>query len=106
MEDLRSDVLEGHLSTLGTHGKHLLPLGTLPPSQVHEAIQDRGQEAEDTFERFSHLAANDLLPREMGPWLELYRTDIIGNSEFTTMAINLREDNTARRISFGSGLMN
>jgi hypothetical protein len=98
VEDLRSDVLEGHLSTAMVHMANIsYRLGTLSsPDQVHEAIQDRGQEAEDTFERFKdHLAANGIAPSEMevvlGPWLELdtEQEQFIGNSEFTTMANQL-----------------
>ena len=78
ISDLRADVLEGHLSTAMVHmGNISYQVGT-PRSieEAREAIQDRGSDAVETFERFqAHLEANGVDFSEaqvvVGPWLEM-----------------------------------
>jgi predicted dehydrogenase len=76
--DLRMDVLEGHLSSAMVHMANISYRLGRPTSGegIREAIQDRGSEAVETFERFrEHLTANgvDWTKTEavLGPWLEM-----------------------------------
>ena len=93
VEDLRSDVLKVIYHRYGTHGKHLLPPGTLLPGSGHEAI--RPWAGSRRYLRTPKITAARIAPSEMevvlGPWLELdtEQEQFIGNSEFTTMANQL-----------------
>ncbi|HXG10127.1 MAG TPA: Gfo/Idh/MocA family oxidoreductase [Gemmataceae bacterium] len=98
VSDLRADVLEGHLSTALVHLANIsYRLGTphsLP--EAREAIQDRGSDALETFERFrEHLEANgvDFAKTKVivGPWLEIdARTErFVGSTEIVTRANQL-----------------
>jgi hypothetical protein len=98
VSDLRADVLEGHLSTALVHIANIsYRLGTPhSPESVREALQDRGSEAVEAFERFrEHLVANgvDFSQAEivLGPWLEMdsEREQFIGNSEVVAQANQL-----------------
>jgi hypothetical protein len=78
VDDLRMDVLEGHLSTAMVHMANIsYRLGQEAPAEsIREAVQDRGGEAVETFERFrEHLAANEVdwtkTEAVLGPWLEI-----------------------------------
>ncbi len=98
VDDLRADVLEGHLSTALVHMANIsYRLGT--PHSVDEtadAIQDRGSEAVSCFGRFQeHLAANgvDFSKTEvvLGPWLEMdaKSEQFVGKSELVRRANEL-----------------
>jgi predicted dehydrogenase len=98
VDDLRSDVLEGHLSTALVHMANIsYRLGTTHSAEeVGEAIQDRGREAVETFGRFQeHLAVNgvDFSKTQivLGPWLEMdSRTEqFVGDSGVAAQANQL-----------------
>ena len=98
LNELRADVLEGHLSTALVHMANIsYRLGT-PHSaaEVREAIQDRGSEVVDVFAGFQeHLAANGVdlskTPFVLGPWLEMdSKTEqFVGSSEVVARANQL-----------------
>ena len=76
--DLRADVLEGHLSSALVHlANASYRVGTaVPVAAARDAVQDRGPDAAEAFERFrGHLEANgvDFTKAEVtvGPWLEV-----------------------------------
>jgi predicted dehydrogenase len=78
LSDLRADVLEGHLSTALVHMANIsYRLGTDHSArEARGAVQDRGGDAVETFERFqAHLEANgvDFAKAKVvvGPWLEM-----------------------------------
>ena len=78
VEDLRADVLEGHLSTALVHLANIsYRLGAEHSAgEVGDAIKDRGNEAVESFGRLrEHLAANGVDFSKarfvLGPWLEL-----------------------------------
>ena len=78
VEDLRADVLEGHLSTALVHMANIsYRLGSEHTAgEAREAIQDRGGDAVEAFERLrEHLGANGVdFARSrfrLGPWLEM-----------------------------------
>lgn len=78
LSDLRADVLEGHLSTAMVHMANIsYRLGTgRSAKEARDALQDRGPDALETFERFqAHLEANgvDFAKSKVvvGPWLEM-----------------------------------
>ena len=78
VDDLRADVLEGHLSTAMVHMANIsYRLGSEHSAdEVRDAIQDRGSEAVDSFGRLGeHLAANGVDVSKsrfvLGPWLEM-----------------------------------
>jgi predicted dehydrogenase len=90
VDDLRADVLEGHLSTALVHMANIsYRLGaTHSADEVRDAIKDRGSDAVETFERFQeHLAVNgvDFSKTEvvLGPWLQMdAKTEqFVGDSE-------------------------
>ncbi len=98
VDDLRADVLEGHLSTALVHMANVsYRLGTLHSAdEVRDAIKDRGSEAVDSFGRVQeHLAANgvDFSKTEvvLGPWLEMDTQSerFIGDSELVPRANEL-----------------
>jgi predicted dehydrogenase len=98
IDDLRADVLEGHLSTALVHMANIsYRLGTEHSAEeTREAIQDRGSEAVDSFGRFQeHLAANgvDFTKSRfvVGPWLEMDpRSErFVGDSETVRRANEL-----------------
>ena len=69
-------------------------------AEVHDAIQDRGSEAVETFGRFQeHLTANgvDFSKSQMalGPWLEMDsdREEFVGNSDVVAQANQLLRGN-------------
>jgi predicted dehydrogenase len=75
--DLRADVLEGHLSTALVHMANIsYRLGEERlAEEAREAVQDRGTEAAEAFDRFrEHLVANGVdfskVKVILGPWLE------------------------------------
>ncbi|MBN2473313.1 MAG: Gfo/Idh/MocA family oxidoreductase [Pirellulales bacterium] len=95
VDDLRADVLEGHLSTALVHMANIsYRLGTSHSAdEVRDALQDRGSEAVDSFGRCrEHLAANgvDFSKTEVvvGPWLEMdAQTErFVGESELVRRA--------------------
>jgi predicted dehydrogenase len=78
LSDLRADVLEGHLSTALVHMANIsYRLGTgHSVEEARDAVQDRGRDALETFERFqAHLEANGVdfskAKVVVGPWLEM-----------------------------------
>ena len=78
VEDLRADVLEGHLSTALVHlANASYRVGTShTAAAARDAVQDRGPDALEAFDRFrGHLEANgvDFNKAEVvvGPWLEV-----------------------------------
>ncbi len=96
--DLRSDVLEGHLSTALVHMANIsYRLGTVSsPEEARAALKDRGDEAQATLDRFEqHLAANgvDLAKAGIvvGPWLEMdpKTEQFVGDSNWTPWANRL-----------------
>lgn len=98
VDDLRADVLEGHLSTALVHMANVsYRLGSEHSAdEVRQAIQDRGSEAADSFGRFrEHLAANgvDFSKTEvvLGPWLEMDADSeqFVGDSEVVRRANEL-----------------
>ncbi len=98
VSDLRADVLEGHLSSALVHMANIsYRLGTQHSSgEVQEAIKDRGNDAEETFERFQeHLTVNGVdfskTKVVLGPWLEMDSASerFVGNSELATKANQL-----------------
>jgi predicted dehydrogenase len=98
VDDLRADVLEGHLSTALVHMANIsYRLGTRHSSdEVREAIKDRGSEAVEFFGRFrEHLAANGVdfskTSVVLGPWLEMdaQSEQFVGSSEITRRANEL-----------------
>ncbi len=98
VDDLRADVLEGHLSTALVHMANIsYRLGTSHSAdEVGDAIQDRGSEAADSFGRVrEHLAANgvDFSKTDvvLGPWLEMDPKSerFVGSSEIVRQANEL-----------------
>lgn len=96
--DLRTDVLEGHLSTAMVHMANVsYRLGTPhSPGEAREAIKDRGSEAVATFEGFKeHLAVNGVdwskTKVVVGPWLEMdaEREQFVGSSDTVSRANEL-----------------
>lgn len=96
--DLRMDVLEGHLSTGMVHMANIsYRLGRLASAEaIREAIQDRGIEAVETFDRFrEHLTVNgvDWTKTEavLGPWLELdaEKEQFVGGGDLAAKANRL-----------------
>jgi predicted dehydrogenase len=78
VDDLRADVLEGHLSTALVHMANIsYRLGTEHSAgEVRDAIKDHGSDAVESFGRFQqHLEANgvDFSKSKivLGPWLEM-----------------------------------
>lgn len=78
VEDLRADVVEGHLSTAMVHMPNISHrLGDeLTVEEARERVQDRGSEAVERFEGMkAHLEANGVdfsqAKITVGPWLEL-----------------------------------
>jgi predicted dehydrogenase len=73
-EDLRADVLEGHLSTRICHvGNIAYRLGRkASPEEIRKQAGDRPEYKEFLGRYFKHLDANNIDPREttLGPWLE------------------------------------
>jgi predicted dehydrogenase len=78
MEDLRADILEGHLSTALVHlANASYRVGTgHTMAAARDAVKDRGPDALEAFDRFrAHLMANgvdvDKAEVVVGPWLEV-----------------------------------
>ncbi|MGA2035480.1 MAG: Gfo/Idh/MocA family oxidoreductase [Thermoguttaceae bacterium] len=78
VDDLRDDVLEGHLSTALVHMANIsYRLGSEHSAEeARQAVQDRGSDAVDSFGRFQeHLTANGVDFSKsrfvVGPWLEM-----------------------------------
>jgi hypothetical protein len=95
VDDLRADVLEGHLSTALVHMANIsYRLGTEHSAQeAAEVIKDRGAEAVEAFGRFrEHLIANgvDFSKTKVlvGPWLEMdpETERFVGSSELVGRA--------------------
>jgi predicted dehydrogenase len=98
VDDLRADVLEGHLSTALVHTANIsYRLGTEHSvDEVREAVKDRGSEAVDSFGRVQeHLVANgvDFSKSKVvvGPWLEMDAVSerFVGDSEIVRRANEL-----------------
>ena len=78
MEELRADILEGHLSTALVHlANASYQVGTgHSMAAARDAVKDRGPDALEAFDRFrSHLEANGVNVEKaevvVGPWLEV-----------------------------------
>ncbi|MHB8903350.1 MAG: hypothetical protein ACYC6Y_31695, partial [Thermoguttaceae bacterium] len=98
VEQLRADILEGHLSTAMVHMANAsYRVGTTHSAdEVRNAIQDRGSDAVETFGRFrEHLEANgvDFSKSQvvLGPWLEMdsQREQFVGDSDLAQKANQL-----------------
>ena len=95
VEDLRADVLEGHLSTALVHlANASYRVGAAhPAAAARDAVKDRGPDALDAFDRFrGHLEANgvDFAKAEVvvGPWLEVdpVRERFVGGGDAVSRA--------------------
>jgi hypothetical protein len=78
VDDLRADVLEGHLSTALVHMANISYRlgGDRSVDEARDAVKDRGGEAVDSFGRLrEHLVANGVDFSKsrfvVGPWLEM-----------------------------------
>ena len=98
VDDLRADVLEGHLSTAMVHMANIsYRLGSEGSAdEVRDAIKDRGSEAVNSFGRlWEHLVANGVDFSKarfvLGPWLEMDpRTErFVGDSDVVRRANEL-----------------
>lgn len=98
VNDLRADILEGHLSTALIHMANAsYRVGTSHSAdEVRNAIKDQGSEAMETFGRFhEHLLANgvDFSKSQftLGPWLEMdaEREQFVGTGDLVSTANQL-----------------
>jgi predicted dehydrogenase len=98
VDDLRADVLEGHLSTALVHLANIsYRLGREHSAdEVRDAIKDRGSEAVDSFGRLrEHLAVNEVDFTKarvvLGPWLEVdaKSEQFVGGSDVVRRANDL-----------------
>ncbi len=80
IEDLRCDILQGHLSTSLCHiGNISHRIGQASGAEAIREVMQADKSHAEAFERFgAHLAANqielDKTPAVLGPWVEIDRT--------------------------------
>jgi Oxidoreductase family, C-terminal alpha/beta domain len=98
LEDLRADVLEGHLSSALVHlANASYRVGTSQPVTVaRDVVKDRGPDALEAFDRFrAHLEANGVDFTKagvvVGPWLEVdaVKEQFVGGGDVVARANSL-----------------
>lgn len=80
ISDIRTDILEGHLSTALCHmGNISYRIGTESSSEQIKEVMQSDKDLLESFERFvNHLSANGIrlkkIPSVLGPWLKMNST--------------------------------